>query len=419
MMPKATSPLLWRSVPRCIIFNPAFPVLGGGERYTLALGSIISETHDVTYAAGNAPDPARVAQLGFEPFDVEEIDEQDFSRVSKEFDLAVVVTLGLPPRSFASKSLLVVQFPRGMVAESSTFQSWRNARTLRRYQAVVYSEYARHWLQQRWDIDGVVLMPGVELGTDGALRKENLILSVARFVGAFADDWNNKRQDILIEAFSHLPSDLRQSWNLVLAGACSPSKEMEDFVDALRQKAAGLNISIETNITPERLTELQRRARLFWHATGYGRDPSEPERAEHFGMSTVEAMSYGAIPLVYADGGQLEIVDNAVGGLWRSIPELVEQSTALMMRPPAELDDVSRDARSASTRFGSARFEAEARDLLVRLGVRRSAPDPQPTVRLAARARRAARWATYRSTAPLLARAARVVATARRRRART
>ena len=43
---------------------------------------------------------------------------------------------------------------------------------------------------------------------------------------------------------------------------------------------------------------------LFWHAAGLGEDPTtNPDRFEHFGISVVEAMSAGAVPMVYEHGG--------------------------------------------------------------------------------------------------------------------
>ena len=45
---------------------------------------------------------------------------------------------------------------------------------------------------------------------------------------------------------------------------------------------------------------------------------------------TVEAMSAGAIPLLYASGGSVEIIgDHGVGALWTSIEELVSASLAI------------------------------------------------------------------------------------------
>jgi glycosyltransferase involved in cell wall biosynthesis len=237
-------------------------------------------------------------------------------------------------------------------------------------------------------------MPAVVLADGRCEAKENLILSVGRFVGRPSDAWNSKRQDALIAAFSQLPLHLRRSWRLVLAGAAARSPAMDEYLDKLRQQAAGLNVSIETDVTPERLSSLQSRARLFWHAAGFERPRSLPEGAEHFGVATVEAMSHRAIPLVYADGGQLEIVSPQFGRLWTSIPDLVDKSVTLMEQSSAELDGMGDAARSASSRFGARRFEAEARELLNRLRIRQA---PKRRAQLADTQRRKARSSIYRT----------------------
>ncbi len=47
------------------------------------------------------------------------------------------------------------------------------------------------------------------------------------------------------------------------------------------------------------LADLYARASIFWHAAGLGEDAEDdPNRMEHFGISIVEAMSAGAVPVV-------------------------------------------------------------------------------------------------------------------------
>ena len=49
-----------------------------------------------------------------------------------------------------------------------------------------------------------------------------------------------------------------------------------------------------------------------------------PGRLEHYGISVIEAMSYGCIPLVIGNGGPKETVDNNINGVhWKSKKELV------------------------------------------------------------------------------------------------
>ena len=51
-------------------------------------------------------------------------------------------------------------------------------------------------------------------------------------------------------------------------------------------------------------------------------------------MSTVEAMSYGVVPVVINAGGQKEIVINEKNGLlWNTEKELIEKTKQVMSNP--------------------------------------------------------------------------------------
>ena len=81
--------------------------------------------------------------------------------------------------------------------------------------------------------------------------------------------------------------------------------------------------------------ELYAQSSLYWHATGFGVDAERhPERLEHFGISTVEAMMYGVVPLVVPAGGQSEIVTDGVNGRhWTTVAELVGATRSLIASP--------------------------------------------------------------------------------------
>ena len=78
--------------------------------------------------------------------------------------------------------------------------------------------------------------------------------------------------------------------------------------------------------------ELYGKAKIFWHGTGYGVNENlEPEKMEHFGITTVEAMSFGAVPVVINKGGQKETVENGVNGFrWDNEKECVENTKKLI-----------------------------------------------------------------------------------------
>src|SRR5207248_6507126 len=107
----------------------------------------------------------------------------------------------------------------------------------------------------------------------------------------------------------------------------------------------------------ERLRELFGRARIFWHATGLGDDTdAHPELAEHFGISTVEAMAAGCVPVVINKGGQPEIVEHGKSGfVWNTLDEL-KQYTQLLADDPSLWKQMSAAARERARGFARERF---------------------------------------------------------------
>ena len=59
-----------------------------------------------------------------------------------------------------------------------------------------------------------------------------------------------------------------------------------------------------------------------------------PERYEHFGITTVEPTSAGAVPVVIDAAGQVEIVDHGVSGYrFRTLDALVMHTGVLIANP--------------------------------------------------------------------------------------
>jgi hypothetical protein len=67
----------------------------------------------------------------------------------------------------------------------------------------------------------------------------------------------------------------------------------------------------------------------------------------------VEAMSHGAVPLIYADGGPTEFVDSENGCLWSTPTELIEQTVVLVDDP------MIRAARARASVESSKQFSTE------------------------------------------------------------
>ena len=107
---------------------------------------------------------------------------------------------------------------------------------------------------------------------------------------------------------------------------------------------------------------------MFWHATGLGEDTdTHPERLEHFGISTVEAMSAGAVPVVIGRAGQLELCEGGVAGYhWQTVDELVARTAELIADPVGRALMADR-AVEAAARFGPEPFAARLEELVASL----------------------------------------------------
>lgn len=193
--------------------------------------------------------------------------------------------------------------------------------------------------------------------------KRNVILAVGRFQSG----GHNKRQDALVGFFRNNPA-MFSGWELHLVGGLSDLPADRDFADAVRRNAQGSAIHLHLNCQLAELSTLYRQAKIFWHATGFGAAENEaPEKMEHFGITTVEAMSHGAVPVVIRKGGQIEIISDGLDGfLWETEEECVSQTRRLIE------DDVLRvkTAQAAvrkSGNFSVERFQASIAKIFAEL----------------------------------------------------
>ena len=227
------------------------------------------------------------------------------------------------------------------------------------------SRFSQRWLQRYWDIKGELLYPPVHIEPSGEGGKRPIILSVGRF---FAKS-HNKRHDVLIRAFQRLMrgGDLA-GWELHLAGSIEPGIQHERYFADLQRLAAGWPVRFHVGIAADELRQLYQQATLYWHATGYGRrEDREPIQFEHFGITPVEAMAAGCIPIVLARGGLTETVEDGRSGLlWRSVGELVARSRQVI-DDPALAERLRAGARARATRFSDDVYSARLLDLLDRL----------------------------------------------------
>jgi len=218
---------------------------------------------------------------------------------------------------------------------------------LESYQVVAAnSPYTAGWVEKLWGRQATVLSPPVRLRAGGT--KQPVILAVGRFFPNVSG--HSKKQLELVEAFRLACARGLEGWELHLVGGCNNSER--GYVETVRKAAVGLPVRFHVNARGEDLTELFAAASVFWHAAGFGEDlQRHPDRFEHFGISVVEAMSAGAVPVVYEHGGPAAIVREArCGEVFATTDELATKTVALVR------DDARRELLAGAARARAADF---------------------------------------------------------------
>jgi glycosyltransferase involved in cell wall biosynthesis len=198
------------------------------------------------------------------------------------------------------------------------------------YQVVLAnSEYTRSHVLDRWGVDAITLYPPCAQASGlPAAERTRTILSVGRFQ-ARTPNAPYKAQEVLIDTFARLPDLRRDGWSLHLVGAVGGSDADRAYFDSICSLAEGLDVHVHPNASHELLRSLSDRARLYWHAQGFGTDERlHPEAQEHFGISTVEAMASGIVPLVYGTAGPAEVVQDEPELTWTTQEDLVAKTRA-------------------------------------------------------------------------------------------
>jgi glycosyltransferase involved in cell wall biosynthesis len=195
------------------------------------------------------------------------------------------------------------------------------------YDAVLAnSDYTREWIRRLWHRESDVLHPPIETGRFvPAADREPLIVTVGRFFSPGLG--HAKRQLEMVRWFGELHrSGQLPGWRLAVVGGCEDSQL--PYLAQVRAAAEGLPVDIHANAPRPLVEQLLSTASIFWSATGYGEREDQPWAAEHFGMTTVEAMAGGCVPVVIDKAGQKEIITPGVDGFrWTTPAQLMAQTT--------------------------------------------------------------------------------------------
>jgi GT2 family glycosyltransferase/glycosyltransferase involved in cell wall biosynthesis len=361
---------------KVVLYTPYFLTPGGGERYLLSFAAALSADAAVTIVTPHPYSYLRLDTLGREfGLDLSQCWLETWDEFLRKPVPSFMLAMGnhiLPPvDARGGQAIYLCQFPSTLLPRDVAAQG-----SLDGYHSIIaYSDYAKAHIAKALSANRLpqrpiaVLYPPVPfMGNLSRTKKRNMIVSVGRFfVGG-----HSKRQDLLIAAFrtvaEALPKEVAPP-ELHLAGSSMPTAESIEYLELLRRHANGLRVFFHVNVALENLAALYQEAEIYWHGTGLGTDlEQEPEKAEHFGISLVEAMSAGCIAFAHSSGGPREIITDGVDGFLYSSTEDLAQRTHRLLSEEGQRQTVSRAAERRAADFSISRFNSHVRGLLVSLG---------------------------------------------------
>jgi len=238
----------------------------------------------------------------------------------------------------------------------------RDLKFLETYNKIItISKYSRKWIKKLWGRESTILFPPVDVDSFKAGKKEKIILSVGRF---FPEHHNKKQLElvrIFNELFEQYPGRMRD-YTLYLAGGVGSRADHLKYVEKVIAAGKNYPVKVITNIEWLQLVKIFARSHIFWHASGMDEDEKvHPEKFEHFGITTVEAMAAGCIPVVINKGGQKEIIKNGHNGFlfdsWKELKDI----TIKIINGEVNADEIRKNAAESCRRFSNSNFE---RDLI-------------------------------------------------------
>ncbi len=347
------------------IYSPYLDTLGGGERYILTIAEILSKTESVDLLIDD-----HLFSMGAESLKDQSASrfDLDLSKVRvihapigsrsnpfskafflKKYDILFCLTDGSIFYPTAKKNILHIQSPIiGQPAKSI----WGKLK-LKGWDLIIYnSNFTKKNSENNWPIKSEVIYPPADVDKIKILEKKKYILSVGRFFGFLKD----KKQELLIDIFKDLyKAKSLNGWSLHLAGSATEGDR--SYLEQLQRRAKGLPVKFYPNLEYERLITLYGQSSIYWHAAGFGEE--DPTKLEHFGISTVEAMAGGCVPVVIGKGGQLEIVEDKKSGfLWTTLNSLREYTLKLIENEDLR-EKISIEAVKRAHYFSKNNFETK------------------------------------------------------------
>lgn len=351
------------------IYSPYLDTSGGGERYMLTIAEILSKENQVDIFLDSHLQTLDINEIKQKKLELLNLDlsktefiKAPFGKGSnfiqrlkflKRYDLLFYLTDGSIFYSSAKKSIIHIQSPISV----SNNSLWKKVKKSS-WDLIIYnSQFTKNNCEKYWGLKGEVIYPPVNVEVFHSGEKKKQILTVGRFFGFLKD----KKHSLMIKSFKQLvDSGKIKDWSFHLAGGADDGDM--GYVKELQDIAQGYPIHVHPNLPFENLIKLYSATSIYWHASGFGE--TDPTKMEHFGITTVEAMASGCVPVVINLGGQKEIVDEGKNGMLWNSPEELESKSLRLIENQKLMDTLSASARKSVAKFSKDEFAKRIKALI-------------------------------------------------------
>lgn len=366
-------------IKKIAIYSPYFPTtIGGGERVLLETAAILKDAGHQVFIIFDKYQKLPISQKIFwqkiekklnlslqglkviqGPFGK---NSSFFQRLlfTKRFDRFFYMTDGSFFVSLAKKNIVHFQIPlkksKAKFLQKLKLKNW--------HIKTANSEFTKKVIEKNWQVRIDYIQRGcVDLADFKPAEKTNLILTVGRFFSA-KNKKHCKKQDFLIKAYLKLIKTRKiKDWNFNLIGGVVKGEDNIDFLKKVKSLAKKQSlIKVKTDVSFKEIKNNYAKASIYWHGAGYGIDEAEnPEAVEHFGISVIEAMASGCIPVVVNKGGLKEIVINGKNGFVFETEEQLINITSRLMNNSKLRDKISKQAVLRARQFSKHKYKKQVK----------------------------------------------------------
>lgn len=211
------------------------------------------------------------------------------------------------------------------------------------------SLYTKRWLKKIWEVDAGIIYPPIDIPKKIPAGKKNIILSCGRLTP-------DKNYEFTIDCFKQLYDSGIKNYECWIYGSEPPA----GYYGELKRMAEGYPIKIVVNPARKELNIAYFKSKIFVQAKGFGIDGKKyPALLEHFGMTPVEAMAYGCVPILLNKGGYKESVQDGVSGFLFDTKEEAVEKLKLLIKNQKLWGKMSGNARQRAKKFSLERMQKD------------------------------------------------------------